>query len=141
MSGCPIRVLVVDDDQDGAFALAMLFRLAGHEVTVANDGESAIEHARQARPDLVLLELGLENRLDGFEVARRLRRLRGMEEARVAAVTGYGTEEHRRRALEAGFDRFLLKPVDPAVLRALVEDLPLERGARLAGAERAIRFR
>ena len=141
MSGCPIRVLVVDDDQDGAEAMAMVFRLDGHQVSIATDGEAAVEEARARRPDLVLLDLGLAAGLDGLDVARRIRRLRGLEETRIVAVTGHGAAEHRLRALDAGFDRYLVKPVDPALLRGMVEDLPLARGERLAGAERAVRFR
>jgi CheY-like chemotaxis protein len=123
MSVLPIRVLVVDDHEDGANAMATVFRLDGHAVVVATDGESAIESACEMRPDLVLLDLALGRMPDGFEVARCLRDVLGLDRARLVAVTGHGSEEHRRRAAAAGFDVFLLKPVGPADLRPLAEDL------------------
>jgi CheY-like chemotaxis protein len=139
MSLFPIRVLVVDDHEDGANTLAMVFRLDGHAVVVAHDGRTAIESACDARPDLVLLDLSLGSAPDGFEVARHLRDVLGLDHARLVAVTGHGTEEHRRRAAEAGFDLFLLKPVGPADLRRLTQDLPRPFPAALSSRRRMAR--
>jgi CheY-like chemotaxis protein len=114
-----LRVLVVDDHVDGAEMLAVVLRLDGHHVDVAHDGLAALESCRACPPDLVLLDLDLGGGLDGCEVARRLRQQTALASACLVAVTGLGSPEHRRRAAEAGFDLFLLKPVDPAELREL----------------------
>jgi DNA-binding response OmpR family regulator len=114
-----LRVLIVDDHEDGAEMLAVALRLDGHDVAVAHDGMTALDLCVERAPGLVLLDLHLGGELDGCEVARRLRRRGGLSDACLVAVTGLGTAEHRRRAAEAGFDMFLLKPVDPAELREL----------------------
>ena len=114
-----LRVLIVDDHEDGAEMLAVALRLDGHDVMVAHDGQTALERCDEGGPELVLLDLHLGGDLDGCEVARRLRRHRGLSAACLVAVTGLGSAEDRRRAAEAGFDMFLLKPVDPAELREL----------------------
>jgi CheY-like chemotaxis protein len=113
------RVLVVDDNVDTANSIAMLLREAGHDVDVAHDGHKALELARSARPEFVFLDLGLPG-LDGFEVARALRREPGLQAVRIIAITGYGQEADRRKAQEAGIDQHLLKPVDPAFLESLL---------------------
>jgi CheY-like chemotaxis protein len=114
------HILVVDDNADAAESLAMLLRVRGHEVRVALDGETALQAASTYRPEVVLLDIGLP-RMDGYEVARRLRTEWGPEKALLVAVTGYGQEEDRRRSEEAGFDAHLVKPVDPDALHRLVE--------------------
>jgi PAS domain S-box-containing protein len=125
-SGAPVRagpsrrVLVVDDNIDAAESMALLLRLSGHEVRVVYDGPSALAEARAHRPEVVLLDIGLPRGMDGYEVARRLRRECGLADVLLVAVTGYGQEEDRRRALEAGFDEHLTKPVDLDRLRQLV---------------------
>lgn len=106
-----LRVLVVEDMVSSAQVLsAMLQRLWGHDVEVVHDGVSAIEKARATHPDLVLLDIGLPE-LDGFEVARQLRQDHAFDDLLVAALTGYGQEEDRRRGQEVGFDEHLIKPV------------------------------
>ena len=115
-----MRVLVVDDHEDGAEALAFALRLDGHDVRVAHDGERALEGCREHVPAMVLLDLDLAGGLDGYEVARRMRHTPRLARACLVAVTGLSTAEHRRRAHECGFDFFLLKPVDPRELRELV---------------------
>ncbi len=112
------RVLVVDDNVDGAHSLAMLLGAWGHEVRTAYDGPVALRAAEAFRPQVVLLDIGLP-RMDGYEVARRMRG-QAARHARLVALTGYGQEEDRRRAREAGFDAHLTKPADPATLHALV---------------------
>jgi CheY-like chemotaxis protein len=113
------RVLVVDDNLDAAEGLAMLLTLKGHEVSTAYDGQGAIDRAREVEPDVVLLDIGLP-RLDGFEVARRLREEHPERQMLLVALTGYGQERDRVRAREAGFDHHLLKPVRLEMLEQLL---------------------
>ncbi|HVK10167.1 MAG TPA: response regulator, partial [Gemmataceae bacterium] len=115
----PRRVLVVDDNADAAETLAWLLRVAGHDVLTAYEGRSAVDLAPAFRPEVVLLDIGLPG-IDGYEVAARLRRQPELREALLVAVTGYGQDEDRRRAREAGFDEHLIKPIDPAALPALL---------------------
>jgi signal transduction histidine kinase/ActR/RegA family two-component response regulator len=114
------RVLVVDDNRDLAESLGMVLRLWGHDVKVVYDGPGALAAAREYRPDVIFLDIGLPG-LDGYEVARRLRGPLGFRDARVVAITGYGREEDRRKAREAGFDMHLTKPVDPEDLQKLLQ--------------------
>ena len=113
------RVLVVDDNLDAAEGLAMLLALKGHQVSTAYDGQRAIERARELAPDVVLLDIGLP-RLDGFEVARRLREEHPGRPMLLVALTGYGQERDRLRARQAGFDHHLLKPVRLEMLEQLL---------------------
>jgi two-component system CheB/CheR fusion protein len=125
-----LRVLVVEDDPDSAQTLALLLELWGYEVAVAIDGPDALDAAPTFQPDVVFLDLALPG-MDGYEVARQLRRLPGMAASLVAAITGYGHEADIRRCEEAGVDCHFLKPVEPAVLRELLaeaEELGRERG-------------
>ncbi len=115
----PRRILVVDDNLDAAEGLAMLLSLRGHDVATAYDGQDAIEQARKLPPDVVLLDIGLP-RLDGFEVARRLREEHTSRPMLLVALTGYGQERDRVRAREAGFDHHLLKPVRLEMLEQLL---------------------
>jgi PAS domain S-box-containing protein len=117
------RVLVVDDNADAVASLALLLRLAGHEVRTAGDGPAALELAPRFRPEAVLLDIGLPG-MDGYEVARRLRALPELKDVLLMALTGYGQEEDRRRAREAGFDHYLTKPVEPAALQRLLGGAP-----------------
>jgi CheY-like chemotaxis protein len=115
----PRTVLIVDDNVDGAQGLALLLRLRGHRVLLAHDGAAAVEVARAQRPDVVVLDIGLP-KLDGYAVARALRRLPGLAGVLLIAATGYGQDEDRRRSLEAGCDQHLVKPVDPEALGQLL---------------------
>jgi CheY-like chemotaxis protein len=121
-SGSPRRVLVVDDNQDAADSLAWLLRLDGHEVDTAYSAADALEHVAGRGADVVLLDIGLP-RMDGYEVARRIRAGGAPQAApRLLALTGYGQPEDRERALASGFDGHLVKPVDLDALRqALAE--------------------
>jgi CheY-like chemotaxis protein len=116
------RILVVDDNADNADTLAMLLRLAGHEVHVAQSGPAALEAARNFMPDIALLDIGLPG-MDGFEVARRLRSDLGLTETLLVAVTGHGYDEDRRRSQDAGFNAHLVKPVNLAALNKIVASL------------------
>jgi CheY-like chemotaxis protein len=113
------RVLVADDSRDSAESMGMLLELAGHEVRLAYDGQEALELADSFRPDVILLDIGLP-KLDGFEVASRLRQDHRHDRMLLMAVTGYGTDGDRDRARAAGFDHHLVKPVDPRTLRDLI---------------------
>jgi signal transduction histidine kinase/ActR/RegA family two-component response regulator len=114
-----LRILVVDDSKDAAQGVALLLRVWGYEVHVAYDPLAALDEAATLKPDVVLLDIGMPG-MDGYEVARRLRRQPEARNMMLAAVTGYGEAEHRRRAEEAGFDYHLVKPVAPDDLRALL---------------------
>jgi CheY-like chemotaxis protein len=113
------RILVADDSPDAANSLAMMLRLAGHEVHTARDGQEAVEAAGWFRPDVALLDIGMP-RLNGFEAARRIREQPWGRHMVLVAVTGWGQQEDKRRATEAGFDQHLTKPVDPADLEKLL---------------------
>jgi len=117
-----LRLLVVDDNKDAATSLAMLLRLQGHEVQVVHDGPSALQLAISYRPALVLLDLGMPG-MDGYEVARRLRETPGLERILLAALTGWGQQEDRRRTAEAGFDHHLVKPLEAKTLEDLLANL------------------
>ena len=120
------RVLIVDDNQDGAESLAVLLQLGGHETHTAHDGQQAIEDAERLRPDIVLLDIGLP-RLNGYEVCRRIREQPWGKELSMVAVTGWGQQEDRRRSQEAGFDTHIVKPVEPEALMDLLASLPQTR--------------
>jgi PAS domain S-box-containing protein len=119
------RLLVVDDNQDAALTLAMLLRLSGHEVQVAHRGARALEIAASFQPDLVFLDLGMPG-MDGYQVARKMREIPGMEKAVLAALTGWGQKEDLRRTAEAGFDHHLVKPPEPELLEDLLGSLAKE---------------
>jgi PAS domain S-box-containing protein len=116
------RVLVVDDNIDAAESLGHMLRLQGHEVNTAHDGPAALELAASFAPDVVLLDIGLPG-MDGFEVARRLRQLVGLEQVLLIAQTGWGQEEDRQRSREAGIDHHLLKPLNLTTLQKLLSAL------------------
>jgi len=120
------RLLVVDDNRDAADSLAMLLRLQGHEVRVAHDGPAALEMLKGYIPEMVFLDIGMSG-MDGYEVAQRLRHQPGLENVRLAALTGWGQQEDRRRTAEAGFDHHLVKPVEPNALEELLADLQMPR--------------
>ena len=113
------RVLLLDDNVDAANSLALMLRLQGHEVLVAHDGPTALEAVKEFTPDIAVLDLGMPG-MDGYEVARRLRREPGLEKLLLVALTGWGQEEFRRRSREAGFDFHLVKPAEPRELRELL---------------------
>jgi CheY-like chemotaxis protein len=115
------RVLVVDDNEDAAESLAALLRLFGHEVGVALDGEQALELAPGLKPDVVLLDLGMP-RMDGHEVARRMRAAPWGTTMKIVALSGFGDGTDRERSLEAGCNDHLVKPVSPADLEAILAD-------------------
>jgi CheY-like chemotaxis protein len=114
------RVLVVEDNRDSAESLRRLLTLCGYEVMVAHTGQEGLETARKLQPHIVLCDIGLPDG-DGYVVASVLRQTSDTIGARLIAVTAFGEVQHRRRALAAGFDQHLVKPVDPKVLLGELE--------------------
>jgi PAS domain S-box-containing protein len=111
----PLRILIVDDNLDAAESMAMLQQIRGHETRTAHTGPDAVRMAAEFLPQAVLLDIGLPG-MDGYQVARRLRAMPGVESAFLVAMTGYGSEKDRRRAKDAGFDEHLAKPADLELL-------------------------
>jgi len=119
--GGPLRILVVDDNEDAADTLAMLLEVSGHEVLVEHSPHKALARAGDAAPQVCLLDIGLPD-MDGAELARRLRAMPETAGALLVAVTGYGQENDRARTREAGFDHHLVKPIDLDRLYAVLDD-------------------
>ncbi len=117
--GAQRRVLVVEDSPDAATSLRLLLELSGYQVRVAYTGPEGLAEAEAWRPEAVVCDIGLPG-MDGYEVARRLRRAAGLEGVLLLALTGYGRDEDRRRAFESGFDYHLTKPADPEEVRRLL---------------------
>ena len=113
------RILVADDNRDAAESLAMLLELAGHEVRIAHHGQAALAVAQVFRPDTALLDIGMPD-MSGYDVAQAIRGEPWAADIRLIALTGWGQESDRRRAMDAGFDLHLVKPVDPDQLAALI---------------------
>jgi signal transduction histidine kinase/ActR/RegA family two-component response regulator len=113
------RILVVDDNRDAADSLALLLGLDGHDVRVAYAGRPAIEAAHSFQPQIVILDLGLPD-LSGYDVARLMRQDPAVADALLIALTGWGQEEHKQNAIEAGFDHHITKPVDLEHLAVLL---------------------
>jgi CheY-like chemotaxis protein len=131
--GPPLRVLVVEDYEDGGESLALLLRLYGHEVEVARDGVTAIQMAKESLPNVLLMDIGLPGE-DGYAVARGLR---GLLPARplLIAITGYGQQKDHQRSRDEGFDYHLVKPADPSELEGVLEEFAERIGS--AGGYRA----
>jgi two-component system CheB/CheR fusion protein len=114
-----LRILAVDDNKDSADSLSLLLQLLGNDVRSAYDGEQALEMAKELRPDVVLLDLGLP-KLNGYQVAKQIRLEPWGHKAILIAITGWGQAEDKELSREAGFDHHLVKPVDPDALLKLV---------------------
>jgi CheY-like chemotaxis protein len=113
------RVLIVDDNRDSVDSLAKLLKLTGHEVETALDGMSGLRTAQMYQPEIIFLDIGLPE-ISGYEIARRLREDPSLAKVTLIAMTGYGQEEDRRKALEAGFDGHMIKPAEPADVEKLL---------------------
>jgi PAS domain S-box-containing protein len=124
-----LRVLIVDDSEDGAESMAMLLQFVGHETFKAHDGVAALEAAARLRPDVVLLDIGLP-RMNGYEVCRRIRQEPWGRTVTIVALTGWGQEEDRHRSQEVGFDAHMVKPVDVDALMKLLASLPVAHEAQ-----------
>ena len=117
-----LRVLIVEDNPDGRESMRELLEIWGHQVELAENGPQGVEKAFSSRPDVALVDIGLPG-IDGNEVARRIRATLDPQQICLIAMTGYGQPEDRRRALQAGFDNYLIKPIDPARLASLLDEL------------------
>ena len=121
----PKRLLLIEDDRDGALMLKALLETDRHKVTVCNDGRSGLSQAR-IDPDAIIIDIGLPD-CTGYDVARKLREQPAFSKTLLIALTGYGSERDRQRARESGFDHHLTKPVDFSRLRAVLgRGLPVE---------------
>jgi CheY-like chemotaxis protein len=128
---------VVDDNEDGATMLSEALKATGHETRVAHDAAAALHIAQSFRPDIAFLDIGLPV-MDGYELARRLRALPELGGIRLIALTGYGQQSDRERTRAAGFCEHIVKPVDLAVVKTLVNgeaagsarDVPLDGAGR-----------
>jgi PAS domain S-box-containing protein len=112
----PRRILIVDDNEDSACSLALLHERRGHETRIAFTGPDAVAAAAEFLPEVVILDVGLPG-MNGFEVARRIRALPGLADAFLVAMSGYGNEEDLAEGKRAGFNEYLVKPVDLKKLR------------------------
>ncbi len=126
------RILVVDDNQDSADSLAMMLNMLGNEVRTAHDGLAAVDLVATFDPEVVLMDIGLPM-LNGYDAARRMRDQAGGNPLVLVALTGWGQEEDRRRSQEAGFDRHIVKPVDPVALETLLDGLEATSSRTLLG--------
>ncbi|MCW1921440.1 PAS domain S-box protein [Luteolibacter arcticus] len=117
----PMKLLIVDDNHDGAESMAMLQELLGHQTRLAHTGPDAVTIAQEFLPDVILLDIGLPG-MDGYEVARKLRAMPLLAHTLLIALTGYGSDEDRQLAREAGFDEHLAKPADQERLRRLMRE-------------------
>ncbi|KMQ79563.1 Chemotaxis protein methyltransferase CheR [Candidatus Burkholderia pumila] len=113
------RILLVDDSVEAAFAMSMLLEALGHEVRTEHDGPRALASINEFKPDVVVLDIGLPG-MDGFEVAREMRKRPVMQHALLLAMTGYGSDADRQDAMNAGFDHHFTKPVSIVDLEALL---------------------
>jgi CheY-like chemotaxis protein len=118
-----LHILVVEDNADIRETLKDLLELFGHTVDLAEDGLRGVEKAISGDPGVVLVDIGMPG-VDGYTVARSIRERRPDHPPRLIAITGYGQPEDRRRAIEAGFDAHLVKPVDPTTLERLLAEQP-----------------
>ena len=131
-------VLIVDDNRDATDSMAMLLAMEGYDVRVAYDGPQALDAVRTARPDVILLDIGLPG-MDGFQVAQRVRADPANSSIVIVAVSGYGQEEHRSRSSQAGCDHHLVKPIEPAVVSELLASLHSRRHG--SSSENIVRLR
>lgn len=113
------KVLIVDDNPDAVAILTIMLKRAGHETYHAVNGSEALALARRLRPDFVFLDIGLPQ-INGLEVARELRRDPGFAGVRIIAISGLGQETVRKEAQDAGFDQYLVKPIDLAFVESLL---------------------
>ena len=117
-----LRILIVDDNRDGADSLSEMLKLMGNDTRTAYDGQQGVDLAGVYRPDVILLDIGLP-KLNGYQACRHIRGQPWGKDAVLIAVTGLGQEEDRRRSNEAGFDHHLVKPVDPLALMKMLAEL------------------
>jgi len=121
------RILVVDDDNDTAQSFAAVLKMLGHSAEFMTDPRAVLETVARSKPDMVLLDIGMPG-MDGFQLAKLIKqRFPG---TCVVAITGHGTDEYRKRGREAGFDAYVVKPVDPPLLDSILRTLFAPRAPR-----------
>jgi CheY-like chemotaxis protein len=121
------RILIVDDNLDACETLAMMLELLGQQTRQAHEGTGALRAAQEYQPELIFMDIGLPG-LTGHEVAERMRGELGMKDTYIVALSGYGTEEDRRKSLFAGFDNHYVKPLDPSVLPGILAEADRRKG-------------
>jgi CheY-like chemotaxis protein len=121
--------LVADDNRDAAESMSMVLRLMGNDVRTVHDGVQAVEEASAFRPDVILLDIGMP-RMNGYDAARRIREQGWGKNMVLVALTGWGQEDDKRLASEAGFDQHFTKPVNPADLEQLISGLHTDSAPR-----------
>lgn len=117
-----LKVLVVDDNPDSALSMAMMLSMMGHDTRTAHDGEAALTTAEEFRPQVVLLDIGLP-KLNGYEVAQRIRGQEWGTAMFLVAITGWGQDEDRRRSEDVGMNLHMVKPVEPGALDRVLSEL------------------
>jgi CheY-like chemotaxis protein len=127
------RVLIVDDNIDAAETLAMMLEILGHSTCQAHDGHDALKAAREFGPEVIFMDIGLPG-LSGHQVVKRMRGDLAMTDTYIVALSGYGTEEDRRKSAEAGFDSHLVKPLDPTALPGILDSASRSEERKGAGA-------
>lgn len=115
-----LRILIVEDNRDSADSLKALLEALGHDARVAYDGESAVRAAAAVQPDVIIMDIGLPG-LSGFDVARQIRAQSPGKRLKIVALTGWGQESDRLHSAAAGIDHHLVKPLDLAALRRILE--------------------
>jgi CheY-like chemotaxis protein len=125
----PLRILLVDDNRDAADSLAMLLELKSHEVRIAYDGAQALELAPEVAPHLAVIDIAMPG-MDGYATLAALREMPALAGTMFAAMTGFGHATDRERTREAGFDTHLVKPVEFALLEALLTEAEARRESR-----------
>jgi len=121
-----LRILIVDDNKDGADSLAMVLKMMGNDTRTAYDGKEGVELAGEFRPEVVLFDIGMP-KLNGYEACRLIRKQPWGRKVIVIAVTGWGQEDDRQRSHDAGFDHHMVKPVDPQVLMKMLAGLQVAK--------------
>jgi CheY-like chemotaxis protein len=118
-----LRILIAEDNRDSAESLKTLLEALGYEAHIAYDGEAAVRSAASLRPDVILMDIGLPG-LNGFDATRRIRAENPGMPVMIVALTGWGQESDRQRSTAAGIDHHLVKPLDLAALRQILDSLP-----------------
>ena len=126
--GRRLRVLAVDDCPDTVTSVSLLCRMWGYDAMAETDGEAAIETAARFQPDVILLDLAMPH-LDGCQVVRRLRQADACKDALIVAVSGFSDRRSVEQATAAGFDFFLVKPLNPALLKAVLDQTRTDDGS------------
>ncbi len=117
-----MRVLVVDDNVDSAKTMGWMMEMFGNQVHLAYTGPEALKEAQEFKPHLVLMDIGLPG-INGYEVCQTMRRMPELEDAVIVAQTGWGEREHKEMSKEAGFDHYLVKPIEMGALKKLVDTI------------------